>query len=299
MNKLLLIIGLLLLFLGCEDVSDLNMYEDASTEKMLVADDTNPIIQATRGGGYGAVEILTAAHSCSGFMADEHMIVTARHCFDGLGLQESSPQTVGVKLNYADGGTKWRCMTSSIENAEGKCLDYENATVHRLSGNGDLVNRDLAAIFPDTVGESWRRVSIEDAVVGLYSGETAPGSPYTFWGRGHKQFDETGTGIMRHMSDTVDTLYSTAIETTADTTRICKGDSGGPFMLLGSGNPWVFAVLSSYGNKEGSCVKVGRPFWGTRLSKSRIENAINVWRVAEGLNECVPFMPDSDYWKCS
>jgi hypothetical protein len=257
-----------------------------------VEEDVEAIYGGTPGGGYGAVEIITAAHGCSGFMADEHMVVTAAHCFDDLGLRSSNPQPVSVKLNYADGGRNWRCMTSSGKDADGKCTDFQNVTVYRFVSTGNLRTRDLAAVFPYTVGGSWNRVSSDDAVVGLYSGDMSTGSTYTLWGRGYNKFTEEGNGVMRYMTDTVDTSYDTYVETIANGNRVCKGDSGGPYMVS-TGNSYVFAILSSMDTKS-PCAKNGSAVWGTRLNESRIENVINVWRTEKGYDKCVPFM--GAYW---
>jgi len=67
------------------------------------------ILGGTVGGGVGAIELAGASGSCSGSLVGEHMLVTAAHCFSDLG--NALLGTVSRRVNYAQTGTSWRCMT--------------------------------------------------------------------------------------------------------------------------------------------------------------------------------------------
>jgi hypothetical protein len=254
---------------GCAAAVDGEADADEIAEVELPIRDGDPYTH------HGAVEI----GGCTGSMIGRHMILTASHCFDSqLGNDKTGP--VSTKVSYARAGGGWSCMTGSPSN--GKCTTNRVVWVRRDAGA--LATGDLAVVFTSDPGDTWKNVTASDAMSGIDIGSLSAGQAYRIFGRGYEHYSGTGHGVMRELADRIDWVGSEHFVTDAGGPRICKGDSGGPYMRSDTLH-WVFGIQSS-ANLSQQCAEVGGKVRGMRIRQSELDQ-INDWRNDEGLAGCV------------
>ncbi|WP_437937242.1 trypsin-like serine protease [Sorangium sp. So ce341] len=259
---------------------------------------TEEIRSGTPRGGVGAVEIdVGVGAGCTGMLLGTHMVLTAAHCFDGP-LGSALAGFVDIKLNYARTETAWSCMTG--EPYHGKCPVARRVFVRRLQ-KGSEVGADMAAIFTETMGDSFRNVDDDDGVRGIYAGGIRRHEEYIFYGRGSSNFEGTDAGTMRFLADYVTYVDASHFVTDAGLSRVCRGDAGGPYFLRfpEATSEWVFGLQSNYDAPAGAvCVEVGEKARGMMFTDNRMGN-VNEWRSLEGLPACAhPSLLDYSNWVC-
>lgn len=142
-------------------------------------------------------------------------------------------------INYGVTGTTWRCMTGTPSN--GKCTVNRNVFVYRMQTGFDAEN-DMAVVFTEVPGNAFSNVSAADAIDGFDIGLVV-NRPFIFYGRGYNVLGGGGQGVMRFMTDAVDWVGPNHFVNDAGQTRVCDGDSGGPYFNGTGGGQWQFGIL--------------------------------------------------------
>ena len=100
---------------------------------------------------------------------------------------------------------------------------------------------------------------------------------------------------MRYMDDAFDGTHSNQVVTVSGYTRICIGDSGGPYFYPGTS--WTYALQSTADHIYHGCSTQGGKVRGMRFTTSKART-INGWRAIHGLPLCTVVPGYSDYWQC-
>lgn len=170
-------------------------------------------------------------------------------------------------------------MTGSPSND--KCNVNRDVFVYRMQSDGDAEN-DLAVVFAAVPVDPWSNVEAADAIDGMDIG-LGVARPFLFYGRGFSELGGSGSGVMRFMTGAIDFVDSNHFVDDAEGTRVCFGDSGGPY-FNGDGGTWQFGMLSN-GDTSSGCAQVGEKTRGTRITQAKV-NFMNAKRANEGLAAC-------------
>ncbi|WP_437957291.1 trypsin-like serine protease [Sorangium sp. So ce119] len=258
--------------------------------------DAQEIRFGTPGGGVGAV--MFGDGGCTGTLIGTHMIVTAAHCWD-YALGSALVGIVSAKVSYAHTGTTFSCMTGTPAN--GKCTTNRDIHVERLQDGADA-KYDLAVVTTATPGGAFVNVTASDAADGIYSGPLSQTQTFRLFGAGFDDPSGTGEGIMRFMDKSLDWVGERHFVVDADWTRVCHGDSGGPYFLTDSSGPsrWMFGVHSNSEKISGEkCADPDGITRGMRFNETRVGH-VNEYRANRGLPACTRHSSTSpNYWVCS
>ncbi|HKO52526.1 MAG TPA: serine protease [Polyangiaceae bacterium] len=214
-------------------------------------------------GGAGAVRLLTSSNeSCTGVAISPYVVLTAAHCFD-VSMAGKKDGAVNIKISYTKNGTTFQCVNGA---GGSSCTSFKTAIVSRYMTTNYTSNTgaDFAVVlipgsglstFVDLVGVS--PAAFESLV-------------YTVYGQGLTGVGGT-SGTMRKFSDSIDWVGSSHFYTEAATYRLCKGDSGGPFLF---DNGWTLGLFANFENTDGVCTKRGGKMRAKKITMSDI-NFIN------------------------
>jgi hypothetical protein len=218
---------------------------------------------AAPAGGAGAVALLTSSNElCTGVAISPFVVLTAAHCFD-VSMSGKRDGAVSVKITYTKDGTNFQCVNGA---GGATCTSFKTAIVSRYATSNYTSNTgtDFAVVLIPGSG-----LSTYVDLVGL-SPAAFESLVYTVYGQGTTGVGGV-SGTMRSFNDSINWVGSSHFYTNAGTFRLCKGDSGGPFLFQ---NGWVLGLFSNFETTDGVCTKKGGKMRAKKITKSDI-NFIN------------------------
>jgi hypothetical protein len=246
--------------------------------------------RATFGGvlRFGTIENFSPSRGCSGVLISSTLALTAAHCFERTG------ETTAKIFMQRRGSTTTQCITwrtPTQADPERRCVNRRINVVRHPSykGDGDSEN-DIAVVH--IVNNSFRLKEVnnyvpipKDNFARLYSDHwqhskwmiMAGFGPVLPSGVGHGEYHESR--FARTWSGDFHFFYEMG-----PNSRTCKGDSGGPALLIAKGDnvstdavpvshPVVVGVLSNRGIPSGGNIWCGERGNRTRWTKisSKVE----------------------------
>lgn len=251
--------------------------------------------------------------NCTGTMVGKYAIITAAHCVsDGYSgrinrtIQYFDPYR-NMKRDITHNNELLGVIIKSDYNGSSDPPD-DLAIVYRLNyqvwGEGlpQLPSVGTQSLDPTTTSRDWVRLSDAASCPQI--------DRLTFYGRGDNSFAGTGSGVLRRRAVNLSSCFDDFgnldfFADNAGQSRVCKGDSGGPYMMSVNGWDVVTGVFSNFqiartGTKN--CTKEGGYQRAARLSQTNINWVID----AIGRDKCTRFYGFSErhptqphhYWRC-
>jgi hypothetical protein len=212
-------------------------------------------------GKVGVVQIHGSnGGSCTGMMLNHRIIVTSAHCLDDY-LNGGTSGNALFGVSYFDPALGKRPINAFVNGAYDR-MEIRIAPTFR----GDLdTESDVGFIMSAT---PWEETTYYDYLK-VYTGSMGNARYATIWGAGINAFAGTGSGVLRYGNIYVDYYGEHHIIDDAGSIRICKGDSGGPWIRTAGAS--IFSpdlVLALTSNFEGGnvCAETGRKQRATRMS---------------------------------
>jgi hypothetical protein len=267
----------LALFISCVD-----SFEGTELHEQEIRGGTEVI------GHPGMVMIQGAAGSCSGWILNERVIVTAAHCLP-------SPSGTGSFTVYyfRPGIGKEKIFSGSLRYAQDPNFDGTWQCGPSLCG---FTLHDIA--FLENISGTWSDTDHRD-YLRVYQDYGNRISTVRVWGAGFNTYSGNGFGVLRnHVFAVNGDPYYNVLETEGDSTyNVCEGDSGGPAAKEVNGMEFVAGVLSLmvvplWGDDK--CSSDGGSQWYTRTNWEHLS-----WIASETNSHCSALTAhDFSYKRC-
>jgi hypothetical protein len=245
-------------------------YDDDVTETPIEASvqaikNGTPVSEGMR----GVVEIETLnAGKCTGAMIGTRFMITSAHCIaPALPTSNSGPIAARVRYFKPGGTIPWVTDNNNdgigddnFEALEAWIFDSYDRDGHLFSWDYES---DLALVRRPA--GPWARTRNTDYLpISVASCSRIDLSE--FFGRGYNASAGTGAGVLRKTPINNHGCEDRYFYSLAGTAPICRGDSGGPFIVTRSGLPMISGLFSSSeGLQSYNCTTGGGEQYGTRL----------------------------------